>query len=598
MIPGDYIERDRETPSGKIVTDKIVKSTSGVEYIIGRKNDINGSRNIYRARRLFDGKECVFKEYIPSPESSRMHNAIKRNIQIFMKCPLTEDDGKTPLLSFIGPLDKDSLIDLPQSNGFGYIMEPIDTEVFFPVSNLWRQDVYPNISIIFKACYNIAHLFRRIHFKGWCYKDINEGNIYINYRTGDIRIIDCDNIGIQSAKAIKGSDGYMAPEIYVTNSPDVYTDYFSMAVLFYRLLVGGYPMDGKKTRQYLSNHRLSAQEAASTIYGSKALFVFDPNDNSNEIRELIDFDYPHKYELQVKRWNSLPIEIQQRFIQTFSVGLANNNRNKRATDRDWMQTLKGIESSGIQDSESRDDQDDEYQHLGNIWRKNLYPDDYTLCKIGFHLARKCLEIHLREKIIANEWNEGNVLIDVKNCNISIEKFYATGSMMASYHGTNGYLPPEHYSTHQYDIYSDYYGLAVFLYRLFIGGFPLDGRLSEEYLANNDWLINEAAPVIYGSHALFVFDPYNQSNSIRNYVNKYKTRMYELQTQRWDSIDDRIKKCFIQTFSDGLQADNKQKRTTDREWMQVFKVVAKTGLKQCPVCHRRLFIGRTVCPWCK
>lgn len=37
-------------------------------------------------------------------------------------------------------------------------------------------------------------------------------------------------------------------------------------------------------------------------------------------------------------------------------------------------------------------------------------------------------------------------------------------------------------------------------------------------------------------------------------------------------------CFIQTLSDGLQADSRQKRTTDREWMQVFKVVAKTGLK--------------------
>lgn len=209
--------------------------------------------------------------------------------------------------------------------------------------------------------------------------------------------------------------------------------------------------------------------------------------------------------------------------------IANNNRNKRATDRDWMQTLKGIESSDIRDSESSDKQDDEYTHLGNIWRTNLYPDDYALCKIGFYLARKCLGIHLREMIIANEWNEGNVLIDVKKCNISIGKFYATGSMRGSYHGTNGYLPPEYYSNHQYDIYSDYYGLAVFLYRLFIGGFPLDGRASEEYLANNDRLIDEAAPVIYGSHALFAFDPHNQSNSIRNYVNKYKTKMYELQT---------------------------------------------------------------------
>lgn len=89
-----------------------------------------------------------------------------------------------------------------------------------------------------------------------------------------------------------------------------------------------------------------------------------------------------------------------------------------------------------------------------------------------------------------------------------------------------------------------------------------------------------------------------NNSIRNYVNKHQPRMHEFQTQRCDSIDDRIKMCFIQTFSDGLQGDSKRKRTSDREWMQVFKVVTKSGLKECPICQRRLFVGRSVCPWCK
>ena len=84
---------------------------------------------------------------------------------------------------------------------------------------------------------------------------------------------------------------------------------------------------------------------------------------------------------------------------------------------------------------------------------------------------------------------------------------------------------------------------------------MDGKASEEFLANSDLLIDEAAPVIYGSNALFVFDPNNQSNSIRNHVNELMPRLYEIQTKRWDTTDERIKKCFIQTFSDGLQADN-------------------------------------------
>ena len=152
---------------------------------------------------------------------------------------------------------------------------------------------------------------------------------------------------MQSTKTIKGTDGYMAPEVYVTSTPDTYTDYFSMAVLFYRLLVGGYPMDGKKTRQYLLSNNLSVQEAASTIYGSMAVFAFDPKDCSNEIRKLVDPLNPQLYEIQTRRWNRLPTEIQQTFCQTFSTGLTNVNRNKRATDRAWMKTFEVLKASGL-----------------------------------------------------------------------------------------------------------------------------------------------------------------------------------------------------------------------------------------------------------
>lgn len=106
-------------------------------------------------------------------------------------------------------------------------------------------------------------------------------------------------------------------------------------------------MDGKKTRQYLLNNNLSVQEAASTIYGSMAVFAFDPKDHSNEIRKLVDPLNPLLYEIQTKRWNRLPSEIQQTFCQTFSTGLTNANRNKRATDRDWMKTFEMLQATGL-----------------------------------------------------------------------------------------------------------------------------------------------------------------------------------------------------------------------------------------------------------
>lgn len=347
MIEGDYTARKRKTKTGKIIVDKIVKSTTGVEYAIGNRLGSGGVASVFRARRVRDKKECVFKEYVPSPESRRLHIAIKRNIQNLMKNPLTEDDGVTPLCTFIGPMDTDSLIELPVSGGFGYVMELVDTKAFLSVPKLWHRDTYPDADILCRACINIARFFRKVHFKGWCYKDINEGNIYINNKTGDIRIIDCDNISVQSTKTIKGTDGFMAPEVYITSAPDAYTDYFSMAVLFYRLFVGGFPMDGKRTRGYLLAKNLSIQEAAPDIYGKMALFAFDPNNKSNEIRGLVDPQSPRMYEMQVRKWDRLPEAIKDRFVQTFANGLSSADRHKRATDREWMTTFERIKTTGL-----------------------------------------------------------------------------------------------------------------------------------------------------------------------------------------------------------------------------------------------------------
>ncbi|MBP5590573.1 serine/threonine protein kinase [bacterium] len=346
MISGDYVEKQLKNKKGKLVTAKVVKSTTGVEYAIGPKLGAGGVAKVFRAFRISDKKDFVFKEYVPSPETQRMHRSIKSNISKLIGTPFTEKDG-TPLKAFVGPADKNSLIELPASKGFGYIMELVDTKTFLPVPKLWHKETYPDANILCTACINIADLFRIVHLKGWCYKDINEGNIYINNKTGEIRIIDCDNISVQSKKTIKGTDGYMAPEVYVSSTPDTYTDYFSMAVLFYRMLVGGYPLDGRKTQKYLMDNELSIQEAASTIYGSMALFAFDPKDTSNSIRNLIDQFNKDLYAIQTKRWERLPQKIKEGFIKTFSTGLSNANRHLRTTDLEWVKIFKELKEKGL-----------------------------------------------------------------------------------------------------------------------------------------------------------------------------------------------------------------------------------------------------------
>lgn len=346
MITGDYIERKGKRSDGSIGPIRVVKSITGVEYRVGKKFGAGGVGTVYRAFRVSDEMACVFKEYVPSAELRKVHRKIKNNIKELMQQPLLDDDG-TPLKSFVGPLNKDSLIELPASGGFGYIMELVDMNVYKSVPKLRHGDVYPDADVLCTAGYNIAHFFRRVHKRGKCYKDINEENVYINTRTGDIRVIDCDNISVQSVKVIKGTDGFMAPEVYSTETPDTYTDYYSMSVLLYRMLVGGFPMDGRKTLKYLKDNGLSVQEAASIIYGKMALFAFDPRDTSNSIRNLVDPVEPKLYKCQTFAWDWLSRELQKRFIQTFSDGLASANRGKRVDDRSWEQTFLKVRSEGI-----------------------------------------------------------------------------------------------------------------------------------------------------------------------------------------------------------------------------------------------------------
>ena len=340
MIPGDYREKRRVNKKGKTVVDKIIVSAAGTEYAVGPKMGQGGVARVYRCRRVSDGREFAFKEYVPSEEKMKVHRGIRRNLQELIAHPITDRDG-SPLKSFVGPIE---MIDLPASKGFGYIMELVDTSKMVEVKKLWRR--YPDAKILCRIGKNVANLFARLHLGiGWCYKDINEGNIYIDPDTGEVCIVDCDNISIPQTKTIRGTTCYMAPEIYDTGKPDANTDKYSMAVYYYRLLTGGYPMDGKRTLEYLRRTEQCIQEAAPVIYGRDALFAFDENSSENSIRGLARGRDGEVYRRQVKMWDNLPDEIQQCFQKTFGAGL--HKPESRTTDTVWYQCFDQVEKNGL-----------------------------------------------------------------------------------------------------------------------------------------------------------------------------------------------------------------------------------------------------------
>lgn len=72
MITGDYKLKKRiKKKTRKTVMDKVVTSTTGVEYAVGPELGEGGVAATFRARRLSDGKDVVFKEFVPAPEKCR-----------------------------------------------------------------------------------------------------------------------------------------------------------------------------------------------------------------------------------------------------------------------------------------------------------------------------------------------------------------------------------------------------------------------------------------------------------------------------------------------------------------------------------------------
>ena len=71
---------------------------------------------------------------------------------------------------------------IPGKGGFGYIMNFKDTSKYGSVFKSFKKpEIYkPDARATMEICIKIAEIIDVIHVAGKCYKDINEGNIYLD----------------------------------------------------------------------------------------------------------------------------------------------------------------------------------------------------------------------------------------------------------------------------------------------------------------------------------------------------------------------------------------------------------------------------------
>lgn len=224
-----------------------------------------------------------------------------------------------------------------QKKRFGYLMELVpegfyEMEDFLRMDDDARKQRFAGWNASLLAGMNIAEAMKKLHLMGYSYKDLNPKNFMFQPQTGDVLVVDNDNVSVnEDPCSVRGMKGYMAPEIPRTNMkmiPDRYTDFYSLAVILYRLFLVDHPMEGRMW----SKMNLCNDESETYMYSIKPVFHFDPKNDSNRPDDVYAPNAAY-------RWNHIiPEELRSLFTLAFTAGI--DQREKRIIEGTWVRALE------------------------------------------------------------------------------------------------------------------------------------------------------------------------------------------------------------------------------------------------------------------
>jgi len=294
--------------NGRSIRTDILQRDCKVEKLLGR----GGQGEVYQV--TLSGQPMALKWYYPVSATLEQ----RLGLEMLVK-------RGVPDIRFLWPVD---LAASPGSAGFGYIM-PLRPERYKSINDLVMFRVKASYRVLATGGASLADGFYRLHSAGLCYRDISFGNVFFDPQTGDVLICDNDNVSEDGAAPsyVVGTQRFMAPEIVRGEArPSTQTDLYSLAVLLFYMLVNHHPLDGK---QETAIH-CSDDAAMNFLYGTNPIFIFDPNDRSNEPL--------HGYhDNALIRWPILPRFVRDMFTRAFTVGLRASAA--RVRESEWIDAL-------------------------------------------------------------------------------------------------------------------------------------------------------------------------------------------------------------------------------------------------------------------
>jgi DNA-binding helix-hairpin-helix protein with protein kinase domain len=222
---------------------------------------------------LLDGYPLVAKLYHPE----LLENGTKEKQYRYLMEMIS---AGPPSNAFVWPED------IVENPSLGYIMKCVPNE-YQSLSKLNQEASNADLRTRLRICYRLAEAFSVLHNrKGYAYSDLSPGNVLCHPKTGEISIIDNDNLaidGISTPLDVIGTPHYIAPELETgrIQRPNIETDLHSLAVLIFESLTFHHPLLGDKIKEGPPESEAEALK--------KPVYIYHPTDNSNRYAKYREF---------------------------------------------------------------------------------------------------------------------------------------------------------------------------------------------------------------------------------------------------------------------------------------------------------------------
>jgi DNA-binding helix-hairpin-helix protein with protein kinase domain len=233
---------------------------------------------------------------------------------------------------FIFPIQ---LVQTADGSRQGYVMELLDRR-FRGVEHIVTRKVAVSMEMLIVAARQLCDAFLKLHARGLCYRDVSFFNVFIDPHTGDVRIIDNDNVTVNDAarSSVSGTPRFMAPEVVRGEArPSAATDQYSLAVLLFYLLFNGHPLDGQRE----ANFRCIDEPVLRKLYGEEPVYIFHPTDRSNA-------PVPGLHDNPIAFSRIYPEIVLGSFEKAFTSGLRPDHR---VLDSEWRKVMDAARDSLI-----------------------------------------------------------------------------------------------------------------------------------------------------------------------------------------------------------------------------------------------------------